>query len=126
MSDKKKKILVVDDDKFNIAALANCLKPPYEIIVALDGPSALAEVEKHRPDLILLDIVMPQMSGFDVIGELKKNEATMNIPIIFITSLDTDEIRKKGLALGAVDYVTKPYQKSAVKGIIDKYLFPDY
>ena len=126
MSSSKKKILVVDDDKFNVAALANCLKPPYEIIVALDGPSALVEVEKHKPDMILLDIIMPQMSGFDVIGELKKNESTMDIPIIFITSLDTDDIRKKGMALGAVDYVTKPYQKSVVKGIIDKYLFPGY
>ena len=122
MSGNNKRILIVDDDKFNITALAHYLQPPYEIAVALNGASAIEEAEKHRPDMILLDVIMPQMNGFDVITKLKKSEVTMNIPIIFITSLDTNEIMKKGLALGAVDYITKPYVKADVKAKVDKYL----
>jgi len=122
MSDNGKKILIVDDDKMNIIALAHYLKPPYEIIVALDGVSALEMAEKHVPDIILLDIIMPDINGFDVLTKLKKADATKNIPIIFITGLDTDEIMDRGLALGAVDYITKPFDKAVVKGKIDTYL----
>jgi PleD family two-component response regulator len=123
MTNNEKKILIVDDDKMNIIALAHYLKPPYEIIVALDGVSALEMAEKHTPDIILLDIIMPDINGFDVLTKLKKSETTKDIPIIFITGLDTNEIMDRGLALGAVDYITKPFDKAIVKGKIDSYLY---
>ena len=124
MAESAKKILVVDDDKMNIVALAHYLKPPYEILVAMDGSSAIKAASKHLPDMILLDIVMPDMNGFDVCAELKAYETTMNIPVIFLTGLDADDIIEKGLALGAVDYITKPFDKSVVKSKIDAHLNP--
>jgi putative two-component system response regulator len=121
MTENSKKILIVDDFKMNIVVLANYLKPPYEIIIALDGAAALKEAEKHKPDMILLDIIMPGMNGFDVFTKLKESKNTMDIPVIFITELDTRELVKRGLSLGALDYITKPFDKIAVKTKIDSY-----
>jgi len=116
--DNEKKILIVDDEKMNIMALVHFLKPHYEIIIATDGTSALEEAEKHLPDLILLDILMPDMSGFDVLIKLKDSAASMNIPVIFLTGLNSAEDEEKGLLLGAVDYITKPFNKTIVKARI--------
>jgi len=110
-----KKILIVDDEKMNIIALAHFLKPQYEIIVATDGASALEAAEKHLPDIILLDILMPDITGFDVLIKLKDSAATMKIPVIFLTGLNNDADEEKGLSLGAVDYITKPFNKTIVK-----------
>jgi len=121
MSSSGKRILVVDDDKINIVTLANFLKPPYEVIVALDGTSAIKSAKQNNPDMILLDIIMPDMNGFDVFAQLKEFEATKNIPVIFITALDNDEIEEKGKTLGALDYITKPFDKTIVKTKIDSY-----
>jgi len=118
MISDERKILVVDDEKMNIIALAQFLKPQYEIIVAVDGASALEAAEKHLPDIILLDIVMPDMSGFDVLIKLKNSTATMNIPVIFLTGLSNAGDEEKGLSLGAVDYITKPFNQSVVKARI--------
>jgi diguanylate cyclase (GGDEF)-like protein len=118
MNDDGEKILVVDDEKMNIIALAHFLKPQYEIIVAVDGASAIEAAEKHLPDIILLDVLMPDMNGFDVLVKLKNSEATMNIPVIFITGLSNATDEEKGLSLGAVDYITKPFNKSVVKARI--------
>jgi len=113
-----KKILIVDDEKMNIIALAHFLKPQYEIIVAVDGASALEAAEKHLPDIILLDIIMPDMNGFDVLVKLKNSAATMDIPVIFLTGLSDAGDEEKGLSLGAVDYITKPFNQSVVKARI--------
>jgi len=118
----EKKILVVDDEKMNIVALAHFLKPQYEVIVAVDGASALEAAEKHLPDIILLDIIMPDMNGFDVLIKLKNSAATMNIPVIFLTGLSNAGDEEKGLSLGAVDYITKPFNKSVVKARIQTQL----
>ncbi|MCL2441359.1 MAG: diguanylate cyclase [Treponema sp.] len=118
----EKKILVVDDEKINIMALAQFLKPRYDIIVATDGAAALETAEKHIPDLILLDIIMPDMSGFDVLLKLKDTAATMNIPVIFITGLSDAEDEEKGLSLGAVDYIKKPFNQTIVKARIQTHL----
>jgi diguanylate cyclase (GGDEF)-like protein len=118
MSVDRVKILVVDDEKMNIIALAHFLKPLYEIIVAVDGYSALEAAKKHAPDIILLDIIMPDMNGFDVLVKLKDSAETMNIPVIFITGLSNAGDEEKGLLLGAVDYITKPFNKSVVKARI--------
>jgi len=117
-----KKILIVDDEKMNIIALAHFLKPQYEIIVAVDGASALEAAEKHLPDLILLDIIMPDINGFDVLIKLKDSAATMNIPVIFISGLSNASDEEKGLSLGAVDYIIKPFNKSVVKARINTHL----
>jgi len=117
-----KKILVIDDEKMNIIALAHFLKPQYEIIVAVDGASALEAAVKHTPDIILLDIIMPDMSGFEVLIKLKDSEVTKNIPVIFITGLNSAKDEEKGLFLGAVDYITKPFNKSIVKSKVKTHL----
>jgi len=120
--DGSQKILVVDDEKMNIMVLAHFLKPKYEIIVATDGISGLEAAEKHIPDLILLDIIMPDMSGFEVLIKLKDSAATMNIPVIFLTGLNNVADEEKGLSLGAVDYITKPFNQSIVKARIQTHL----
>jgi len=117
-----KKILVIDDEKMNIIALAHFLKPQYEIIVAVDGASALEAAAKHMPDIILLDIIMPDISGFEVIIKLKDCEETKNIPVIFITGLNSANDEEKGLSLGAVDYINKPFNKSIVKSKVKTHL----
>jgi diguanylate cyclase (GGDEF)-like protein len=122
MENDNKKILIVDDEKMNIIALAHFLKQHYEIIVAVDGASALEAAEKHVPDIILLDVLMPDMSGFDVLVRLKNSAATMNIPVIFITGLSGAVDEARGLSLGAVDYITKPFNKSIVKARIKTHL----
>jgi diguanylate cyclase (GGDEF)-like protein len=118
----KKRILIVDDEKMNIMVLAQFLKSQYEIIIAADGVSALETAEKHVPDLILLDVIMPEMNGFEVLTRLKNSSITINIPVIFITGLDSAEDEEKGLLLGAVDYITKPFHKSVVKARISTQL----
>jgi putative two-component system response regulator len=120
--ENNKKILIIDDEKMNIIALAHFLKPQYEILIAGDGPSGLEAAEKHMPDIILLDIIMPGMSGFDVIVKLKESENTKNIPVIFITGLSDSDDEEKGIALGAVDYITKPFGKSIVKRRVETQL----
>jgi diguanylate cyclase (GGDEF)-like protein len=122
MSNKDKKILIVDDEKTNILALAQFLKAQYDIIVATDGAGAIEAAEKHIPDLILLDVIMPDMSGFEVLTKLKGSPATINIPVIFITGLNSAEDEEKGLYLGAMDYITKPFHKSVVKARIATHL----
>ena len=117
-----KRILIVDDEKMNIIELAHFLKPQYDIIIAIDGVSALEAAEKHLPDIILLDIIMPDMSGFDVLIKLKDSPATMNIPVIFITGLSGAGDEEKGLTLGAVDYIAKPFNRSIVKARIKTHL----
>jgi diguanylate cyclase (GGDEF)-like protein len=119
---EKKKILVVDDEKTNILALAQFLKSQFEIIVAKDGSSAIEAANKNVPDIILLDVVMPEMSGFDVLLKLKDSPVTINIPVIFITGLDNAEDEEKGLLLGAVDYIVKPFHKSVVRARINTHL----
>ncbi|MCL2721131.1 MAG: response regulator [Treponema sp.] len=109
------KILIIDDEKMNIMALAQFLKPEFEIIIAADGQSGIEAAEKHIPDLILLDIIMPDISGFEVISKLKDSKLTSKIPVIFVTGLTSSDNEEKGLSLGAADYITKPFNKFIVK-----------
>lgn len=118
----EKKVLIVDDEKMNIIALAHFLKPDFEIIVAADGASGIEAAEKHLPDIILLDIIMPEINGFDVIIKLKETNSTKEIPVIFITGLNCNEDEDKGLSLGAADFIFKPFNKSIVKKRIETQL----
>ncbi len=109
-------ILCVDDSAMSLTHLKHILsKEGYNVTTADGGKAALSEVEKSLPDLILLDIEMPDMNGFLVIEELKKNMQTHNIPVIFLTGNDDHESKQKAFSLGAVDYIVKPFQPYEVK-----------
>lgn len=102
-------ILVVDDSAENLALLSDLLLPLYEVRAVNSGERALrAAAGKPRPDLILLDVMMPEMDGYEVLWELRQDPATADIPVIFVTALDTSVDEAHGLELGAVDYITKP------------------
>ncbi len=108
-------ILIVDDTPDNIDVLAEVLAPHYQTRIALNGEKALKiAAGEHKPDLILLDIMMPGISGYDVCQRLKRNSDTHGIPIIFVTAMNEMEDEKKGLEMGAVDYITKPISPAIV------------
>jgi len=104
-------ILAVDDDPGNLGILRRLLHPQYNVLAAPSGERALAiAAGQPKPDLILLDVLMPGMDGYAVLARLRDMQATRDIPVIFVTGLDSIEDEEKGLALGAVDYITKPYR----------------
>lgn len=107
-------ILIVDDLPSNIRILGEALRPYYEIVVATSGKQALALAQDIRPDLVLLDIMMPGMDGYEVCRELKSEPRTRNIPVIFITAKVQTEDEVLGFELGGADYITKPFRLPAV------------
>ncbi|MEW6677430.1 MAG: diguanylate cyclase [Pseudomonadota bacterium] len=115
-------LLVVDDEKQNRTLLTELLRPDYQVILAKNGVQALSRAQEHLPDLILLDVMMPEMDGYEVIHALKENDLTRDIPVIFITALDSAEDEEKGLELGAVDYISKPFRPSIVRARIRNHL----
>ena len=115
METKKHSILIVDDEKSNIFTLTHILNQEYTILVAKDGEDAIEVAEKYLPDLILLDIIMPDIDGYDVITELKKSDKTRNIPVVFVSGLHDVLDEEKGLFLGAADYISKPFSAAIVK-----------
>ncbi|MBI2267582.1 MAG: response regulator, partial [Armatimonadetes bacterium] len=105
-------ILAVDDNDQNLNFLRICLRNAgYRVNTASDGHAALDQVESHRPDLILLDVMMPGISGFEVCRRLKDNEETWFIPVVIITALADPESRLTGIESGADDFITKPFNK---------------
>ena len=116
-------ILMVDDNATNLQVLSQTLAGrDYRLLVAKNGESALAIVRKAQPDLILLDIMMPGMDGFEVCRQLKADPATHDIPIIFLSALGQTEDKVRGLQLGAVDYITKPFQPEEVIARVETHL----
>ncbi|MGM9486732.1 HD-GYP domain-containing protein [Ideonella sp. YS5] len=108
-------VLIVDDTAENLSFLGELLRAEYAVRAASSGARALdLAARSPRPDLILLDIMMPGLSGFDVLQRLKQSPATSDIPVIFATAMDSKDDERKGLVLGAVDYVTKPLHPSVV------------
>ena len=125
MSDKGRKntILLVDDSPENIDLLGDVLKQDYEIKVALSGEKALKIAgSKNLPDIILLDIMMPGMDGYEVCRRLKSDAKTQDIPVIFVTSMSEVEDETKGLEVGAIDYITKPISPAIVKARVKNHL----
>lgn len=114
-------ILIVDDTKTNIDVLVSLLGD-YDIIASLNGKDAISSIKEEKVDLILLDIMMPEMDGFEVCEVLKSDDSTKNIPIIFLTSKSEKEDIEKGFALGAVDYLTKPFYPSELKARVRTHL----
>jgi CheY-like chemotaxis protein len=116
------KVLVVDDQPVNVRALAALLQPDAETLFATDGIAALAKAREHSPDLILLDVDMPGMDGYEVCRHLKADPATAEIPVVFVTGMAQAEDEERGLSLGAIDYVTKPFQPAIVKVRVKNHL----
>jgi diguanylate cyclase (GGDEF)-like protein len=112
---QKSKILIVDDEKSNLMLLNRILSAEYTIFTAKSGEEALTRVRKDEPDLILMDVIMPGMSGFDALMKLKEDDETSRIPVIIITGLNSEGDEEKGFALGAVDYMVKPFNHAIVR-----------
>jgi class 3 adenylate cyclase/CheY-like chemotaxis protein len=107
------KLLVVDDTPKNVKLLADILTARgYHVVTATSGAEALSQVEAERPDLVLLDVVMPEMSGYEVCRKLRSNPATQLLPVIMVTALDPSEERVKGIEAGADDFLTKPINQA--------------
>ena len=116
------RVLLVDDVKENIAILIETLKSDYMLGFALNGPDALKYAKEKSPDLILLDIMMPGMDGYEVCRRLKADPDTKNIPIVFITALDEIENKTSAFEVGAVDYITKPFEQLEIKARVKTHL----
>ncbi|MFP3042563.1 diguanylate cyclase [Treponema primitia] len=108
------RILVIDDEKSNLMVLNRILSPEYTVFTAKTGKEGLERAVADQPDLILLDIVMPDLNGFDVLTTFKKTPETMKIPVIIITGLSGETDEERGFLLGAVDYITKPFKNPIV------------
>ena len=107
---KKIKILLIEDDPFLLSMYATKFElEGFEIVSADDGERALKAASKEKPDIILLDVLLPKLDGFEVLKELKKNEETKTAPVILLTNLSQRDDVEKGLALGAVDYLIKAH-----------------
>ena len=126
-------ILIVDDERPNLEVLSRILQSEYKnydgavqlnyrIIAAKTGEAALKMALNDKPDLILLDIILPGINGFEVLSKLKESEGTRSIPVIIITGLDSIADEEMGFFLGAVDYITKPFNKSLVKARVMTHL----
>ena len=116
-------ILIIDDEVTNISVLNELLQPHYNVLFAKDGKTGLKIASSSsRLDLILLDIIMPEMDGYQVIQMLKSDESMSKIPVIFITAKGQEEDEAKGFELGAVDYITKPFKPVVVKARIKSHL----
>lgn len=118
----KKKILCVDDEPNNLQVLRQILKDEYSLIFAPDGAKALDAAVKHQPDMVLLDVMMPDMSGYEVCEKLKANAATHKIPVIFVTAMSEMEDEARGFDVGAVDYIMKPVSGPVVMRRVQTHL----
>ncbi len=121
--EEQAKILIVDDEKINIDVLVELLKPGCRTVAAKNGEQAIKRLEKPPlPDLILLDIMMPGMDGYEVCRKIKANPKTRNIPVIFITGKNEEQDEARGFRAGAVDYITKPFSPVVAAARVNTHL----
>ena len=111
----KSSVLIVDDENANIVTLTHILSPEYKIYAAKNGQDAIEIAQEYLPDVILLDILMPEMDGYEVLSLLKNTEEIQSIPVIFVTGLANAAHEERGLGIGAADYITKPFSPAIVK-----------
>jgi len=122
-AEEAKVVLVVDDAKENLTVIGELLEPRYRVRLALSGERALKVAQSEpRPDLILLDVMMPEMDGYEVLAQLRQIPATRDIPVIFVTAMDATEDEERGLHMGAVDYVTKPIRPAILLARVETHL----
>jgi putative two-component system response regulator len=120
--DARPKLLLVDDEPSNLQVLRHTLQEDYRLVFAKDGEKALELAVAEAPQLILLDVMMPVMTGYEICQKLKCDKRTAQIPVIFVTALSDAEDETKGFAAGAVDYLTKPVSPSVVKARVRTHL----
>ena len=118
----QKTIFVVDDSGTNLSMAEEALEEQYRVITLVSAVKMFTILEKIIPDLILLDIEMPEMDGFEAIKQLKADEARAKIPVIFMTATADAANEARGRELGAVDFITKPFSKPVLLGLIEKYI----
>jgi putative two-component system response regulator len=121
-ADNRPQILVVDDEATNLQMLRHVLQDDYRLVFAKDGPRAIALAHSEHPDLVLLDIMMPFMTGYEVCEALKRDAQTRHIPVIFVSALSDTDDEAKGFAVGGVDYLTKPASPAIVKARVRTHL----
>lgn len=122
MAENKKKILLIEDDKYIFRAYKDGLEHAgFEVIGASDGSEGVSEAKDKKPDLILLDLILPIKNGFEVLEEIKMDDATKNIPVIILSNLGQESDVAKGNALGAEDYLIK--SNYSMKEVIEKVKF---
>ena len=122
LRDARRTLLLVDDEPSNLHLLRHILQDEYRLLFARDGERALALAGTESPDLILLDVMMPGMTGYQVCSRLKANPLTHSIPVIFVTALSTVEDEIRGFELGAVDYISKPVSSPIVRARVRTHL----
>ena len=123
MDNARKKIIAVDDNVENLTALKNTLKSAYDTYPCPSAQKMFSLLEHVQPDLILLDVEMPEMNGYEAAQKLKSSDNYKTIPIIFLTSMEDEESKKKGLSLGAVDYIHKPIVAQAMLQRLERLFF---
>lgn len=115
-------VLIIDDEVINLQIISDILRDEVEIIMAKSGEQGVRKALEFSPDLILLDVIMPEMNGFETMNKLSQDARTCDIPVIFITALDDIENEEKGLLLGASDYIQKPIHASIIKARVALHL----
>jgi PleD family two-component response regulator len=115
-------VLVVDDQPLNIQALYRALTPDHRVLVATNGAKAISICRESRPDIVLLDVVMPEMDGYEVLRILRHDPATAGIPVIFVTARDAAEDESRGLSLGAVDFIGKPINPPVLRARVSTHV----
>lgn len=116
------RVLVIDDDPITTEMITGMLEHDYEVIVTHDANSAVELAAESRPDAILLDVVMDEIDGYDVCAELKQNEATRDVPVIFVTWLEATHDEAEGFERGAEDFITKPVNPSILRARLQRSL----
>lgn len=116
------KILVVDDQPINIRVIHGLFKNQFDVVMAMNGEQALSQAELHRPDLIVLDVMMPDMDGHEVCRRLKANPHTRAVPVVFVTAHNDPADEIQGIALGAIDFISKPINAVLVAARVTTYI----
>lgn len=122
MSNGKTILLADDEEDIKIVVRLYLESKGYEIITAYDGLDAINQVQKNKPDLLLLDVMMPVMNGFEVAQRLRANDETKELPIVMLSAATHEDAVRKGLEAGANDYVMKPFEPAKLEEVIKKYL----
>jgi len=122
MNKERQKLLIVDDTPANIQILHQIFQSEYDIFFSTSGAGGIEVAKRERPDIILLDIMMPEMDGYETCRTLKSDQATASIPVIFVTAMGEEEDETKGLDAGAIDYITKPISPPIVKARVRNHL----
>lgn len=115
-------ILLVDDTETNIDILVEILGDDYDLYVAMDGETALEIVDEERPDLVLLDIMMPGMDGYEVLSRIRQKESVRDTPVVFVSAKDESSDQSYGLGLGASAFITKPINPAEVRTVVQQIL----